>query len=121
MNNFTAAQRNYLAWVKANLPEFYADVVQPHLSNASLGRIGRSYLGDDSSGSTFSDILSSISDALPSLAATYATVAGTQAALQTRTNQIATTTTASQNTTKMIEILALGGAALLGIVLLTRR
>jgi hypothetical protein len=111
MNDFTPEQTAYLNWIRANLPQFYADVVQPQLSNNGLGNIGTYGLGD------FDDVLNSITAALPSLTTAYGVYAGTQIALQQKTQQIATTTARSTNYLPWV----IGGGALLLVAALAMR
>jgi hypothetical protein len=109
MNELTAAQRDYLNWIKLTMPEFYADQVQPYLSEASLGSIGAT-----ESGGTFSNILNSITNALPSLANTYAQYRAQEDALEQRTLEMqrAYPITTAGSLSQYMPYLLIGAAAL---------
>ena len=118
MNGFTIEQQRYLKYLKNNFPLIYADAVQPILSNNGMGAIGADASAD--SGSTWTDILSSVSGAISQIGTTYTQYASSQKALENQTALVAAQTSKGTSSIQPM-YLVLGAAALLGVVLLARR
>lgn len=115
MNELNQDQLDYINFVKTNYPVFFADRIQPILSNAGLGAIG----ADDTN--VFSQILSSVSSALPSFTQAYTQYAATQAALEQQTQRAATNFRLSSGSSGIPMWLILGGVGLVGVALFASR
>jgi len=116
----TADQQAYLAYLQAEWPELYDQFAAPQLTAVGLGATETA-----TSGNFFSNILNSITGAIPSLSAAYAQVRDAQAQAQIaelqRQTQIAQAQGGGFGGMSTGTLLMLGGAALLGVIFLTRK